>query len=129
MTTATAKKRTGRPAKPAERKRIQLGLIVSADTKATIDKLADDSGRTQSQVAEWLIERALHYDNVIAAMNATFDEIKRGNLEGAFQREGYHPVRSPYGKIWYPPDYPLQRGGFEPWKPGEEPKLDETADE
>ena len=128
MKTTTAKKRTGRPAKPAARKRIQLGLIVSAETKATIDKLAAESERTQSQVAEMLIERALHYDKTLAAMNETFDEIRRRNFEAALQREGYHPVRSPYGKIWYPPDYPLQRSGFEPWKPGEEPKPDETAD-
>jgi hypothetical protein len=125
MKAATAKKRTGRPAKPAERKRIQLGLIVTAETKTIIDEEADRSGRSQSQVAEWLIEKALQYDRMLTAMNTTFDEIKRGNFEGALQREGYHPVRSSYGKIWYPPDYPLERSGFKPWKPGEEPKVDE----
>jgi hypothetical protein len=130
MKTATAKKRTGRPTRPAERKRIQLGLIVTAETKATIDKLAADSGRTQSQVAEMLIERVLQYDKMLTAMNTTLDEIKRGNFEGALHREGYHPVRSPHGKIWLPPGYPVtQRSGFEPWKSGEEPKADETADE
>jgi hypothetical protein len=127
MPTATAKKKTGRPVKPAERKRIQLGLIVTAETKATIDKLAEDSGRSQSQVAEMLIERALQYDRMLAAMNTTIDEIRRGNFDGAAQNEGYHPVRSPYGKIWLPPGYPLtQRSGFQPWKPGEEPKVDEA---
>jgi hypothetical protein len=126
MKTATAKKRIGRPAKPGHnRKRIQLGLIVTAETKAVIDEEAQRSGRTQSQVAEILIERALQYDKMLTAMNTTFDEIKRGNFEGALHREGYHPVRSPHGKIWYPPNYPIQRSGFEPWKPGEEPKPDD----
>jgi|KBSMisStaDraftv2_1062788.scaffolds.fasta_scaffold1621431_1 hypothetical protein len=127
MKSATAKKRIGRPAKPAqERKRIQLGLIVSAKIKALIDEEAKNSGRTQSQVAEWLIERALQYDTMLSAMNTTVDQITRGNIEAAFQGKGYVPVRSSYGKIWFPPDYPLERSGFQAWKPGEEPKVDET---
>jgi hypothetical protein len=70
------KPRMGRPLKPTKRKRIQLGLIVSAKTKNFIDKEAKASGRSQSQVAESLIERALQYDALdLNALNKKFDVI------------------------------------------------------
>jgi hypothetical protein len=53
------KRRTGRPAKPPRKKRVQLGLIVTAGVKRRIMAAATASGRTQSQEAELLIEKAL----------------------------------------------------------------------
>ena len=70
------------------------------------------TGSTQSQVAERLIEGALHYDRMLSAMNTTMDEIRRGNLEAAFRAEGYSPIHSIHGKIWVPPDYPIGHSGF-----------------
>jgi len=54
------KGRIGRPPKTAEPgTRVSLGLKVTAKTKARIDTAARESGRTQSQEAEALIEEAL----------------------------------------------------------------------
>ncbi len=51
-------KRTGRPTKAADPgTRVSLGLKVTAETKAKLDALARESGRTQSQEAEAAIER------------------------------------------------------------------------
>ena len=115
---ATATKRAGRPARPAaaeqKRERFSLGLIVTAEMKQLIDETAKATGRTQSQVAELLMERAVQYDRTIAAMNRSLDEIRRGNIEAAFRGEGYTPVHSPYGKIWHPPGYPLEQSRYIP---------------
>jgi hypothetical protein len=115
---ATATKRAGRPARPAaaeqKRERFSLGLIVTAEMKQLIDETAKATGRTQSQVAELLMERAVQYDRTIAAMNRSLDEIRRDNIEAAFRAEGYTPEHSPYGKIWYPPGYPIGRSRFIP---------------
>jgi hypothetical protein len=104
---------------PAERRRIQLGLIVSAETKATIAAEAERSAMTQSQIAERLIEKALTYDRIIAAMGATLDDIRRRNLHAAMVREGYHPRRTRYGMNYLAPDTPLERSGFQAPQPGE----------
>jgi hypothetical protein len=104
---------------PRKRKRIQVGLILSAGTKAAIEAEAARSGLTQSQVAERLIEKALIYDRTVAAMNATLDEIHRRNVHAAMIREGYHPQRTTYGVAYLPPDTPLERSGFKPREPGE----------
>jgi hypothetical protein len=106
----TAAKRVVQPA--AKRERQQIGLIVTAEMKRLIDEMAKASGRTQSQVAELLMEKAVQYDRTIAAMNKSLDEIRRGNIEGAFRAEGYTPIHSPYGKIWHPPGYPIERSRF-----------------
>jgi hypothetical protein len=106
--------KSGLPAEPIEvAQRYSLGLKVTAETKNFIDREAKRSGRTQSQVAELLIEKALVFERVVAGMNTTMDEIRRGNVEAAFRAEGYRWVHSPYGKIWLPHDYPLgPRSGF-----------------
>jgi hypothetical protein len=104
---------------PAERKRIQVGLIISAELKALIEKEAQRSGLTQSQVAERMIERARTYDVMFRAMNATLDDIRRRNVQAAMQREGYVPYRTPYGMAYLPPDTPIEGSGFKQWEPGE----------
>jgi hypothetical protein len=106
MTTA---KRIGRPMnKPAKGTRVSLGLKVTAEVKRHVDAAAQASGRTQSQEAEALIEKALQYDRVLAASGTTSEKL----LEGALRAVGYTPVHSPHGKIWLPPGYPTQRSGF-----------------
>jgi hypothetical protein len=117
MTKGTKSARAAVP--PAKRRRIQVGLIVSAETKALIEQEAQRSGLTQSQVAERLIERALTYDGMLKGMNATLDDIRRRNVQAAMQREGYAPHRTPYGMAYLPPDTPIEGSGFKQWEPGE----------
>jgi hypothetical protein len=104
----------GRPAEPVEiEQRYALGLKVCAEVKKLIDEEARRSGRTQSQVAELLIEKAIAFDRIVSGMNTTMEAIRRGNFEAAARAEGYRAVHSPYGNIWLPRDYPLgQLGGF-----------------
>ncbi len=105
---AKAAKRIGRPAKtPIKGKRVSLGLKVTAQVKRHIDEAARNSGRTQSQEAEALIEKALTYDRALEAMRTTLTKIKEGSIEAAFRSAGFIPCHSPYGKIWVPKDYPL----------------------
>ncbi|MBR1279035.1 hypothetical protein [Bradyrhizobium sp. AUGA SZCCT0283] len=106
-------KRSGRPMKaPARGKRVSLGLKVTADVKRKIVSAARASGRTQSQEAEALIERALTYDSMLEAMRTTMAEIAQGNVEDAFRNLGYGTIHSPYGDVWVPPGYPTERSGF-----------------
>jgi hypothetical protein len=119
MAAPTAK--IGRPPNPAEGpKRFSLGLKVTAETKAVIDREARNTGRSQSQVAELLIEKALTYDQIISALNQSLEDVRRGQTEAAFQREGYRWVHSTYGKIWLPKDHPIgSRSDFVPVEEGE----------
>jgi hypothetical protein len=101
-------------------KRLQLGIIVSRKTKETIEKLARDTGQSQGQVCEVLIEKAIYLDSLVAAMGRTMEAIRDGNIETAFRRAGYVPFNSSYGKIWVPASYPLtHRSGFIPPEPGD----------
>ena len=56
---------------PGKGERVSLGLKVTADIKRHIDAAARASGRTQSQEAEILIERALTYDDLLQASTRT----------------------------------------------------------
>jgi hypothetical protein len=113
MATA-AKKRIGRPMKePAEGERISLGLKVTAEMKAKIDAVAKESGRTQSQEVERLIERALHYDMMLAAMNTTVEEIVNGNVKAAMHKVGYVEERGRRdGRKAFVERGPAERSGF-----------------
>jgi predicted transcriptional regulator len=107
------RKRIGRPPRhPEQGQRYALGLRVSAEIKQMLDQTAKATGSTQSQVAERLIDRALHYDRMLSAMNTTMDAIRRGNFKAAAQSEGYSPIHTPYGDVFVPPDYPIERSGF-----------------
>jgi hypothetical protein len=108
-----AKKRVGRPPKPpAEGKRISLGLKVTAAVKRRIDKAAQDSGRTQSQEAEALIERAFLYDGMLQAIRTTLANISKGRIDAAFREAGFTAIHTPYGKVWVPRDFPIKASGF-----------------
>ena len=62
------KKRVGRPLKNTEpRERYSLGLIVTASMKQRIERLAFETGRTQSQAAEYLLERAFFISDLVEA--------------------------------------------------------------
>src|SRR5262245_60849443 len=96
----TAAKRVGRPAHHVDpggqmkRERYSIGTIVTAEMKKLIDETAKATGRSQGQVIEHLIEKALTYDRIVSGMNKSMDEIRRGNVEAAFRAEGYVPITS-----------------------------------
>jgi hypothetical protein len=119
------KKRIGRPMKehPKRVKRVSLGLKVRVDIKRLIDKAAHASGRTQSQEAEALIEKALSYDRMLDAMHTTVQAIAEGNVEAAAHKGGYVTIRTIDGKksFTFEPD-PAKRSGFVADKPDEELK-------
>jgi hypothetical protein len=112
----TPAKRIGRPFKaPPKGKRASLSLLVRAEVKRHVDKLAQASGRTQSAEGEALIERALAYDRMLEAMRTTLAEMERGSVEAALHRLGYVSIRDAHGrKLWAEPGYPIERSGFIP---------------
>lgn len=61
----------GRPRKGCELgERMALGLRVTAEAKAKLEKAADESGRSQSQEAEARLERTFRDDEVLAELRA-----------------------------------------------------------
>jgi protein-disulfide isomerase-like protein with CxxC motif len=102
---------------PKEGQRVPLGLKVTADVKAKIDAVAKASGRTQSQEAERLIERAFTYDSIMAAMNLTAEQMKKQNDEAAFRSAGYKHYWTTTRdgktyKVWVEADFPIEKSGF-----------------
>lgn len=112
----SAAKRIGRPMnappKGKQGKRVSLGLKVTAEMKRQVDAAALLSGRTQSQEAEMLMEDAVKYRTVLAAMNMTMEQIAKGKIDAAFRAAGYTAVHSTHGNVWVPPGYPIERSGF-----------------
>jgi hypothetical protein len=120
---APSKKRgPGRPTKPPPRgkKRIQVSMILSAETKKRLDQEAKVSGRTLSQVGEWLIDRALTLDDTLKQMNRSLTGIDRENFEIEMRRRGYTKLNDPRGVVWLPPGAPVERSGFIPWAEDEQ---------
>jgi hypothetical protein len=124
------KRRVGRPTKPAVgASRRSLGLKVTASTKRVIEALALASGRTQSQEAEFQIERALEFDAAHRSMRATLESLETNGIEVALQRKGWRLVRmrdqdENAAALWAPPGHPWNpRSGFmsdeeiAAWKP------------
>jgi hypothetical protein len=111
---AQAAKRIGRPIKEAPKgERVQLGVMVGTEFKDLIAKAAEKSGRTMSQEAENIIERALALD---AALKATGQD-KDALLHAALRRHGYKQHRIVHGKVWkvwVPKDFPV--GSYSEWK-------------
>src|ERR1700732_3841613 len=79
-----AKKRVGRPPRnpPTRGQRVSLGLKVTAEVKRHLDSAFRTSGRTQSQEAEHLIEKALADDQMLNGLN-TLTSIR------SFRKEHY----------------------------------------
>jgi hypothetical protein len=117
------------PIKPARKgQKYQIGVIVAGPTKKAIVESTKASGRSISREAEHLIERALAYDRILAAMGTTLEKIKEGNLEAELWRSGYTPIRTPHGKLWAPPGYPgIERSGFVAAEPGEVEAMNERV--
>ncbi|HEY2535254.1 MAG TPA: hypothetical protein VGJ20_46415 [Xanthobacteraceae bacterium] len=106
-----------------QRKRVQLGIIVSRETKKTVEDLARDSGRSQGQVCEELIAKGLAYDSTLAGIRDELETIRKGNAETEWQRAGYTPVHTAHGIVWCPRGFPgLQPiGEYSPDEPQPEP--------
>ena len=61
-----SRRRTGRPLKsPTPGTRMSLGLKVTAETKARLDKAARETGRTQSQEAELRLQRSFEREDLL----------------------------------------------------------------
>jgi len=111
-------KRRGRPfKKAAPGERAPLSLLVRAEVKRLVDKRAQDSGRTQSQEAEALIEKCLAYDEMMESMRTTLADMQNDSVEAALFRLGYTPVREIIEgrawKVWCEPGHPrAERSGF-----------------
>src|SRR4051812_21515771 len=104
---STVKKRIGRPRKaPKPGARAPLSLLVRPQLKRRIEKLATPSGATMSAEAERLLEKALAYDDVLAATGTSIAEIARRFAEKNFRDRGYTVIHTAHGDIWYPPGHP-----------------------
>src|ERR1700735_2801886 len=85
-------KHIGRPFKPAiGAPGVALGLKVPGETKRMAETLARASGRSQSQQAEYLIERALQYDQIAKAMGTTLESFEQDSIEAALRRKRLAP--------------------------------------
>jgi hypothetical protein len=115
---ARKKPRIGRPFKPPRGKRAQLTLLVRADIKREIDKAAQKNGRTQSQEAELWFETKLAYDAMKERMRMTVAEMEQQGGEVWLRHQGFTPLRTVHGIVWFPPNFPLD----EWFKKAEEPK-------
>ena len=102
--------------RPKARKRIQLGLIVTKRMKEIIQREAEDTGRTQSQAAEAMLERLLAMEQQLRDMRRDLDSIDTENLLMAMRRRGFTPVHgTKFGRVWVEPSVKFeQRSGFEP---------------
>jgi len=112
---ASAKGQRGGPRKSPARgvKRVQIGPIISADMKRRLDREADASGRTISQVVEWRLEHGYAIDDTLRAMGRSFEGIDRENFEMEMRRRGYKPIHDArLGRLWAPPEAPLPSSGF-----------------
>lgn len=87
-------------------KRYPLNMRTTFEVRSKLEAAADAAGRSLAQEAEFLIERALQYDIMLAAMNTSLPEIAQRNAEAALRARGYTPKHSPHGNVWYPPGHP-----------------------
>jgi hypothetical protein len=96
-------KRLGRPLKaPTPGKRVALGLKVTAEIKQRIDEQARKSGRTQSQQAELMVERAFTDEDRFGgpAMRPIVEM-----LVGAFLRGGQFGAAASGHADWTPAEW------------------------
>ena len=94
---------------PASR---QMTFVASHETQAYVRELAERSGRSQSQVIEFIIMQWKTVERVLAFMDQTLEEAQRQGVEKIFRDHGYVPMRSSKGTAWFPPGFPLKRSGF-----------------
>jgi hypothetical protein len=106
---STTRKRIGRPMKPPVRgRRTTITLMVSHELKRRIDGGARQSGRSQSQEAERLIQTAFNYERVLVEHQATLaklGQMRQGNTEQILRELGWQQIFDLRwgGHIWLPP--------------------------
>jgi hypothetical protein len=84
-----------------KKQRVQLAFIAKVKTKQEIERRARASGRSQGQVVEELVEKAIAYEDLVNTFGRALEDIQRENFETALQRAGYLPVRFVDGrKAW-----------------------------
>jgi hypothetical protein len=103
---AATKERT-----PNKRKRPQLGIIVSQETKDLIEQQARESNRSMGQVVEHLIQEALHTRQVLADVRSSIRKVEEVGTRAIATVLFHHmwtPLRTTKGgTVWAPPDTPL----------------------
>lgn len=64
-----------------KRKRPQIGILVTQETKKLIKRMAQESGRSMGQTVELLIEEALHTRRILNALGHyyAFRRLSRAN--------------------------------------------------
>src|SRR5262245_61125749 len=99
MEMSTTTKRRGRPLKPPQKgKRVSVTVMIDPKLKQRIAADMRDSGRSQSQQIEMLLERCLTYDRMLSAMRTTVADIEQGNVEEALRRRGWTSMHTTQGK-------------------------------
>ena len=97
--------------KPGQRKRPQLGVIVSQEMKDLIEQMARDSGRSMGQQVEAMLERCKAYDAALTDMRQTvhsLEGVKTKVIETVLFRHMWSWLPTTRGgKIWVPPGTPL----------------------
>lgn len=112
---------TGLKAKRRNKRRPQLGAIITHKMKKRIEVMARKSGQSQGQVAEQLMLEAFTYRDQVAAIRKGIEEIHKGNVASELYRLGYTRVRTTdaSGKVfsnWFEPGHPHapERSDFTP---------------
>jgi hypothetical protein len=110
----------------AQRKRIQVNIVLSVQMKETLEKLARESDRSQAHVVVSLIEKALAYDLMFERLNTTPEKLAKQSQAAMFDRIGYRAIRIVHGNevfvVYVPKAYPLEQSGFIPWGDGPKPE-------
>ncbi|HML93253.1 TraY domain-containing protein [Methyloceanibacter sp.] len=103
---AAATKHGGRPRgrKPKAGERVHLGIRVTPEMKSRIEQAAATSGRSQSQEAEFRLERSLEQEGSLPELlELTFGRQLAGILMfvgAAMKTEGQHAAKYPFGEQW-----------------------------
>jgi hypothetical protein len=91
------------PTKAGKRKRPQLGIIVTQETKDVVERMARDTNRSMGQVAEQLIEEALYTRRLLTDLRGVEGA---GTKVIAFMlfRHDWSPIKTDQGdEVWAPP--------------------------
>jgi hypothetical protein len=95
--------------KAGKRKRPQLGIIVTQETKNRVEQMARDSNRSMGQVAEQLIEEALYTRRLMSDLQS-IEGAGTKVLAFTLFRHLWSPIRTDQGdEVWAPPGtkYPI----------------------
>jgi hypothetical protein len=89
--------------KASKRKRPQLGIIVTQETKDRVEQMARATGRSMGQVAEQLIEEALYSRRLLSDLQS-IEGAGTKVLAFALFRHLWSPIRTDQGdEVWAPP--------------------------